>query len=87
MGLATKACLIKPLLFHYANQHDKDFKLGDPEVTFALPVGTEVSLEATRTIDAGRSFDHIRLKVCDISFKNPLSGVISYAIVWPDCLE
>ena len=79
--------LTQPLRFRWANHHDKNFKPGDPEVTFALPVGTEVTVDATRKMEAGKVFNYIILTVCAVSFVNPLSGVISHAIVPVDYLE
>lgn len=84
---SMKAQLTKPLRFRWANQHHKDFKLGDPEVTFTLPIGTEVELVATRAINTGRTFNYFMLKVCDITYTNPLSGGTSGAIVTADHLE
>ena len=81
------ARLIKPLHARWANHHKKDFKPGDPEVTFTLPVGTEVELVATRTINAGSCFNYVTLEVCDITYTNPLSGATSGATVWSDYLE
>lgn len=56
-------------------------------MTFTLPVGTEVTVDATRKMEAGKVFNYIILTVCDISFVNPLSGVSSHAIVPVDYLE
>ena len=81
------ARLAKPLNFRWANHHSKDFKLGDPAVTFTLPIGTEVELVTTRIMNLGSSFGHKTLKVCDITYTNPLSGITSGAIVTPDYLE
>ena len=82
-----QAHLTKPLRFRWANHHDKNFKPGDPEVTFTLPMGTEVTVAATRKMEAGKIFNYVILTVCDISYVNPLSGVISPAIVPADCLK
>jgi hypothetical protein len=79
--------LIKPLHFRWANHHDKHFKPGDPEVTFTLPVGTEVTVITTRQMEAGKVFDYVVLTMCDISYVNPLSGAISHAVVTADYVE
>jgi hypothetical protein len=82
-----KTHLTKPLLFRWVNHHDKNFKPGDLEVTFTLPAGTEVTVEARRTINAGKIYNYATLDLCDITFKNPLSGVTSGAIVTAGYLE
>lgn len=81
------AQLIKPLHFRWANHHKKDFKLGDPEVTFVLPVGTAITVVARRTINTGKLYDYSTLQTCEITYTNPLSGATSGAIVTIDCLE
>ncbi len=56
-------------------------------MTYTLPVGTEVTVITTRQMNAGSSFNYIMLTVCDISYVNPLSGVISHATVFADYVE
>jgi len=82
-----RRCLSKPLLFRWANHSSKDFTPGDPEVTFTLPTGTEVTVEKRYTINAGKIYDYVTLHVCDITYENPLSGVTSGAIITADYLE
>lgn len=72
--------LVKSVKCRWANHHKKDFKPGDLEVTFVLPIGTECEIIEKKRIVTYLSTKEYWDNVL-ISYKNPLSGATSRALV------